>query len=575
MTSLSKVNPIVSLKEFPTMADVFLSYKRTDRKYAEALATILQRRGLTVWWDADLVPAEKFRKRINKEIDSAYVVVVFWSKDSVESTWVTDEAARALNLKKLIQATLDGTDPPIGFGGATTHIADLSKWLVSEQSSLDTKFLSAIEKEIPARESVEVLKGRLEELVRFKGISEETYEEFHKRLVDFEAYAGNSRKRITWLSAILGVLTLIGILVVGVFGAMIYLIPSNVDEQIRQEVAVVAANGIQGPPGEKGPPGDKGAKGLAGPIGPIGKAGPTGDKGPTGDRGPRGPVGPKGEMGKQGPTGDKGPPGDRGPIGPAGPEGPMGKAAPTSDLFVPDSKTEFPEKYIEPFTKMEFVFVRGGCYQMGNQNSDGDYDEIPAHNVCVDDFYIGRYEVTQGEYKKIKKDPSRFDHSDRHPVENVSWHDVQDFINKLNMKSSRMFRLPTEAEWEYAARSRGKNEIYSGSNSKFEVAWYGSNSGDSTHRVGTKKANGLGIHDMTGNVWEWCQDWYDKYYYSRSPKVNPSGPPNGTYRVSRGGAWSSRSEIIRTVARGMVNPLTIENSIGFRLVMIPQKFTEK
>ncbi|MBA4348368.1 MAG: hypothetical protein C0415_00040 [Thermodesulfovibrio sp.] len=193
-------------------------------------------------------------------------------------------------------------------------------------------------------------------------------------------------------------------------------------------------------------------------------------------------------------------------------------------------------KAVTDTTGLEMILVKSGCFQMG---SDGYY----AHEVCVDDFYIGKYEVTQGQWKAIMGDnPSRFeDCGDNCPVESVSWDDVQEFINKLNQKTEKNYRLPTEAEWEYAARSGGKNEKWAGTSNQSELgeyAWYRENSGDKTHPVGQKKPpNGLGIYDMSGNVWEWVSDWFDVNYYKNSPKDNPKGPSSGSYKALRGGSW--------------------------------------
>jgi len=201
----------------------------------------------------------------------------------------------------------------------------------------------------------------------------------------------------------------------------------------------------------------------------------------------------------------------------------------------PFSKGEFKDLT----TGIEMVFVKGGCYQMGDTFGDGESDEKPVHEVCVDDYYIGKYEVTQGQWKAIMgNNPSYFkDCGDNCPVEQVSWNDIQDFMTKLNNKTGKNYRLPTEAEWEYAAKSGGKSEKYAGGNDIDSVAWYTSNSGGKTHPVGQKTANGLGIYDMSGNVWEWVNDWYGDKYYGESPKNNPKGSNSGSDRVLRGGCW--------------------------------------
>jgi formylglycine-generating enzyme required for sulfatase activity len=224
--------------------------------------------------------------------------------------------------------------------------------------------------------------------------------------------------------------------------------------------------------------------------------------------------------------------------------------------------------HTDPTTGMEFVEVPGGCFQMGDTFGDGD-DEKPVHEVCVGNFSIGKFEVTQGQWRKVMgSNPSRFSScGDNCPVEMVTWNDVQSFISKLNSQSGNSYRLPTEAEWEYAARSGGKQEKYSGSNSIDAVAWYANNSGSQTHPVGQKQANGLGIYDMSGNVWEWCSDWYGRSYYSSSPKDNPQGPSSGSDRVVRGGGWNDGARDVRSAIRAGGGPGDRCDFLGFRLVL--------
>ncbi|MDP2142491.1 MAG: formylglycine-generating enzyme family protein [Gammaproteobacteria bacterium] len=220
--------------------------------------------------------------------------------------------------------------------------------------------------------------------------------------------------------------------------------------------------------------------------------------------------------------------------------------------------------FTDSTTGMEMVSVKGGCYQMG--------ESYNAHEVCLDDFYIGKYEVTQGQWKAVMgNNPSSFSScGDNCPVEQVSWNDAQDFINKLNNKTGKNYRLPTEAEWEYAAKSGGKNEKYAGTSSESELgdyAWYEKNSGSKTHPVGQKKPNGLGIYDMSGNVWEWVNDWYDSDYYKNSPKSNPVGTSSGKEKVRRGGGWcDDRAGGTLAVNRFMHDPEDRSNDYGFRLV---------
>lgn len=224
----------------------------------------------------------------------------------------------------------------------------------------------------------------------------------------------------------------------------------------------------------------------------------------------------------------------------------------------------------DPIKAIEFVLIKGGCFQMGDTFGDGQADEKPVHTVCVDDYYIGKYEVNQGQWQSVMgNNPSYFKNcGEKCPVEQVNWNDIQEFIKKLNAKTGKKYRLPTEAEWEYAARSGGKKEKYTGTSSDVELgkyAWYSANSGGSTHPTGQKQPNSLGLYDMTGNVWEWCQDWYGEKNYSQSPRKNPSGPPSGTRRVLRGGAWVFEPAGIRAATRYGLTPASRSDLYGFRL----------
>jgi sulfatase modifying factor 1 len=227
----------------------------------------------------------------------------------------------------------------------------------------------------------------------------------------------------------------------------------------------------------------------------------------------------------------------------------------------------------DPTTGMQFVFVKGGCYQMGSVeiNSRTGKPTFPAHQVCLSDFYMGKYEVTQSQWEKVMgNNPSRFKKCGPDcPVESVSWNDAQEFIKKLNAQSGKHYRLPTEAEWEYAAKSGGKDEKWAGTSDKSTLskyAWYDKNSSESTHKVGLKKANGLGLYDMSGNVEEWCQDWYSEAYYDDSPKDNPPGPDNGEKRVTRGGAWPLEDTAAEARSRWETEPDKQSSVFGLRLL---------
>ena len=215
------------------------------------------------------------------------------------------------------------------------------------------------------------------------------------------------------------------------------------------------------------------------------------------------------------------------------------------------------------------VIVAGGTFSMGctaEQGGDCSVVEGPVHAVNLNSFKIGKYEVTQEEWMEIMgSNPSAFGNCSKCPVEKVTWNDIQIFLQKLNAITGGKYRLPTEAEWEYAARG-GKSAGFKYSGSKFidGVAWYSGNSDKKTHLVGQKTANELGLFDMSGNVFEWCNDWYEPGYNRTSPSNNPTGPISGVNRVVRGGSWNNPATSCRVSWRGSNTP--DYSGFGFRLV---------
>ena len=210
------------------------------------------------------------------------------------------------------------------------------------------------------------------------------------------------------------------------------------------------------------------------------------------------------------------------------------------------------------------VYVSGGTFIMGGDESS---DQTPTHSVTLSSYYICKYEVTQALWRAVMgSNPSKFK-GDNLPVEQVSWNDCQTFINRLNNYTGRNFRLPTEAEWEFAARggNYSRHYKYSGSNYISDVAWYCDNSGNRTHPVGTKQANELGLYDMSGNVWEWCSDRYGSYSsYSQS---NPTGATSGFGRVERGGNWCGLARYCCSSHRSYYAPGNSFDDLGLRLVL--------
>lgn len=263
---------------------------------------------------------------------------------------------------------------------------------------------------------------------------------------------------------------------------------------------------------------------------------------------------------------------------------PLAVALFVATIFVMNRKKEEPTQATEDSLTNtiidNMVRVEGGTYTMGataEQGAEANSDEKPAHAVKISSFWICRYEVTQAEWEAVMgRNPSRFK-GEKRPVENVSWNQCQQFVLKLNQRSNKTFRMPTEAEWEYAARGGKKTKAfkYAGSNDISQVAWdrnqcyykTESNPNYGTHNVGTKMPNGLGIYDMSGNVFEWCSDWYASQSYSIGTKRDPKGINSGNFKVNRGGSWYKFPKSCRVSCRNCDRPEYRSHNLGLRLVM--------
>ncbi len=254
----------------------------------------------------------------------------------------------------------------------------------------------------------------------------------------------------------------------------------------------------------------------------------------------------------------------------------------------------------------QMVYVPAGTFTMGDAREEGDFTELPTHSVSLNSFYMSKYEVTQAEYAEIMGSYPAHDHGvgEDYPVYHVSWYSAIKYCNLLSMAeeltpvysisgstnpanwgavptnrdvtwdaalsnfNANGYRLPTEAEWEYAARgaTNDPDYLYSGSEDINDVAWYDDNSGGSTHIVGTKAPNALGLYDMSGNVYEWCWDWYSSDYYGSSPDNDPTGPESGSRRVRRGGYWNYSAFFSRVADRRHSNPYESSHDyLGLRL----------
>lgn len=217
-----------------------------------------------------------------------------------------------------------------------------------------------------------------------------------------------------------------------------------------------------------------------------------------------------------------------------------------------------------PFSNIQFVKIPGGCFQMGTDK--GFKFEVPKHEVCVDSFFLATHETTQRQWDLLmEENRSRFK-GDERPVERVSWNDAKEFIRRLNEKENTdRYRLPTEAEWERAARAGGDTRFFWGEEMSEDFCWYFGNSDYQTHPVGQKRPNPWGLYDMAGNVWEWTEDWYDFGWYKKSPKDNPKGPPSGVFKVRRGGSQANLISHIQAHTRYRSKPDKRHYIFGFRI----------
>ncbi|MHC1700603.1 MAG: formylglycine-generating enzyme family protein [Humidesulfovibrio sp.] len=232
---------------------------------------------------------------------------------------------------------------------------------------------------------------------------------------------------------------------------------------------------------------------------------------------------------------------------------------------------EHQKAWNDPATGMEFLWIPGGCYQMGDTFGESNADEKPVHEVCVDGFWLGKFAVTQKQWTQVMgTNPSKHPKGDDYPVDSVTWQEAKAFVARMNAqaKGGARYRLPTEAEWEYACRSGGKAEMFAGGADLERLGWFSGNSGGGPHPVGAKAPNGLGLYDMSGNVFQWTEDMYEKTAYANHARSNPLHTA-GWGRVARGGHWGGGASCARCTFRCYVSDRCKDATTGLRVVRTP------
>lgn len=259
------------------------------------------------------------------------------------------------------------------------------------------------------------------------------------------------------------------------------------------------------------------------------------------------------------------------------PSGPAG--VPSMDDLLQDDELEMfhepeeeaaeEEEELIELPPIKMIYVKGGCFKMGDWTGNGDDDERPTHEVCVGDYYIQEAEVTQELWYAVTgRKPRGMEYEPNKPITRVSWYWANRFIKRLNERTDGFYRLPTEAEWEYAARERGKEILWSGTNDETDLqdyAWFEDNTEEAAHEVRQRRPNALGLYDMSGNVWEWVEDNFDFDYYKESPVKDPFGPDYSFWRTIRGGSFVESPYKLRTTYRHAYTPSLDSMNLGFRL----------
>ena len=592
------------------MADIFISYAREDRQWAEMLSKAFEAQGWSVWWDRRISAGEEFSQVIEQSLHEARCVIVLWSKASVKSRWVRDEANEGLERGILVPLNLDGTKPPMGF--RSIHATSIAGWKGKSSGSKFEMVLYDVSRVLgPAQRETRPSVGSKKDVYNIEGPEQKHF----GWTISWSILRRNSVSR-----SIVGVMS---VLVLATFflweplgfnvgptdggttppdsmitnggttrpdttntpetppapivtftGSEVSIVRGEsmtlnwstthaTDVRILPEVGVVDTTGSQNITPNTTTTYRLVARGLGGdveetltirvtdpPLIPTPIALFTADPDEI-------------EQGESATLNwstsnasavriDQG-------IGRVGADGSR-RVSPTSTTTYTltaagegESTTKQvrvtvkePEPIVvvaAPFTNsigMKFMPIKANSFLMGSNN--GDDDEQPVHTVRITkDFYMAETEVTQGQWKQVMGDtPSGFKKGDNHPVESVTWDRVQEFITEMNRRDRQYrYRLPTEAEWEFACRAGSTTEYSYGDDVSLldRYAVYGKDRSDGPDPVKSKRPNAWGLYDMMGNVWEWTEDWYAAGYYGNSSPSDPKGPGSGSSRVLRGGSF--------------------------------------
>ncbi len=574
------------------MSDIFISYASEDLQRIRPLAQALEAKGWSVFWDRTIPAGKTWRQVIGEALDAARCVIVAWSNTSVASRWVQEEADRGLEREILVPVLIDDVRPPLGFSAIQAQ--DLTNWDQTHQSPEFEKLVvdMAVILGPPPIKVPEVERRMAEAEEKRKAEEEEAQRKAEEKKAADELDAKLSAIRMEMLEAKAShEIQELSYRVDEILAKNPHLSEARMLKSQLSEALEVEKRRAEEPAVVKAAPPSLSRflsvgllPKLVGGVAVIALTVAFLIKIDLMDTSKEMDTSP-GLSQEQREAMEE------------------GRREAEKLMLKAAEEDKSKEAWKEPLTGMEFVRIPGGCYEMGDNFGDGERNEKPVHTVCMDDFYLSRHEVTVGAFRtftsetgykteaekgygcyiyvdrewKLSKDGNwknpGFTQTDRHPVTCVSWNDTQSYINWLKEKTGKEYSLPTEAEWEYAARSGGKKEKWAGTSSKSDLknyAWYWDNSGKKTHPVGRTEPNGQGLYDMSGNVWEWVNDWYDENYYSKSPEKNPKGPTEGNYKVLRGGSWNSGAGKTRTTKRGRSKLRTRKYNFGFRLALSPQ-----